>query len=479
MKQMKQMKRKFNQFVALFALMLLTLGLVTSVQAKEKRSLEDSVAHHRAMEAITWSIPLVSSKMMRDGLKQDAGVGLNDVAYFSEIQNWKIDFTTNNNTTPYIHFFWNAEKEPIVIEIPPSTKDVGLVGTLLDFWQRSMIAVGASGYDGGRGGKYLIMSPDYQGSYPEGYTAVYQKTFNGSATLRPIIKDTSPATLKKVTAFVKGIKVYPLSKAKNPPATRHIDIFDKKINGLPPFNASYYKELNEILQEEKIEEKDLTFLGVLKSIGIEKGAPYNPDKNQIKMFDAAAKDAQTYLRESYLERAAPRFYDDRQWTNAVPKSAVMSFMNWQFPSHVNYDERGAGYFGFYTSFIKLGTASFYLKVARDNKAKRLNGSNTYKLTVPAKVPMRDFWSVIAYETEDATWIDNVPKAGVASIDKGVTTNSDGTVDIYFSARPPKGKEANWVPTAAGENFFLFFRMYGPEKAVFDKSWKLNDLVKVD
>lgn len=473
------MKPRIREFSALLAGVIMGFSMVLSVQAKEALSLEDRVVQHRAMEAIVWSIPMVSTKMMRDGLKRDAGVDLNDVAYFSEIQNWKIDFTTNNNTTPYIHFFWNAEEEPVVIEIPASTQDVGLVGTLLDVWQRSMIAVGAAGYDGGRGGKYLVMSPDYKGSYPEGYIAVYQKTFNGSATLRPIIKDTSPATLKKAVEFVKGIKIYPLSKANNPPATRHVDIYDKRIDGLPRFDAQYFSDLNDILQEETIEEKDLTFLGVLKSIGIEKSVPYNPNEHQLTLFDTAARDAQKYLRDSYLERAAPRFYDDRQWTNAVPKSGVISFMDWQFPSHVNYDERGAGYFGFYTSFRKLGTASFYLKVARDGKGEPLNGSNTYKLTVPANVPMRDFWSVIAYETEDATWIDNVSKAGVASIDKGIETNADGTVDIYFSAQPPKGKEANWVPTAANDNFFLFFRLYGPQKAVFDKSWKLNDLVKIN
>jgi hypothetical protein len=456
---------------------LLAIGLGAAVQASEQLSIEDSIEHNRAIESIIWSIPLVSSKMMRDGLQRDAGVGLNDVAYFSKLQTWKIDFTTNNNTTPYIHFFWNAEKEPVVVEIPPSTADVGLVGTLLDFWQRSMIGVGAAGFDGGRGGRYLIMSPDYQGSWPEGYIAVYQKTYNGSATLRPIIKDTSQATLDKAAEFVKGIRIYPLSQAANPPETRHVDVYDIEIDGLPHWDARYFTDLNEILQEEKIEEKDLTFLGILASLGIQKGVSYNPDERQRKVFDAAAKDAHDYLRDRYLDTAAPRFYADRQWTNAVPKSGVMTFMDWQFPNHVNYDERGAGYFGFYTSFRKLGGASFYLKVARDAKGERLNGSNTYKLTIPANPPMRDFWSVIAYEADDATWIDKVPKAGVASIDQGIEANADGSVDIYFSPKSPKGKEANWVPTAKGDDFFLFFRLYGPQQAIFDKSWKLNDVVQ--
>lgn len=58
---------------------LLAIGLVAPAQAKENLSIEESIEHNRAIESIVWSMPLVSSKMMRDGLQRDAGVGLNDV----------------------------------------------------------------------------------------------------------------------------------------------------------------------------------------------------------------------------------------------------------------------------------------------------------------------------------------------------------------------------------------------------------------
>ena len=37
-------------------------------------------------------------------------------------------------------------------------------------------------------------------------------------------------------------------------------------------------------------------------------------------------------------------------------------------------------------------------------------------------------------------------------------------------------ESNWIPT--GEDFFLVFRLYGPEKAFIDRTWKLPDIEKV-
>jgi hypothetical protein len=43
---------------------------------------------------------------------------------------------------------------------------------------------------------------------------------------------------------------------------------------------------------------------------------------------------------------------------------------------------------------------------------------------------------------------------------------------------PAGKETNWVPTSAGAQFEVLFRLYGPEKPLFDKAWKLPDIEKI-
>jgi hypothetical protein len=46
-------------------------------------------------------------------------------------------------------------------------------------------------------------------------------------------------------------------------------------------------------------------------------------------------------------------------------------------------------------------------------------------------------------------------------------NADSTIDLYFGPKPPKGLESNRIPT--GEVFFLFFRLYGPEQALVQKT----------
>lgn len=40
---------------------------------------------------------------------------------------------------------------------------------------------------------------------------------------------------------------------------------------------------------------------------------------------------------------------------------------------------------------------------------------------------------------------------------------------------PTAAVSNWVQT--GEDFFLIFRLYGPEPPLFEKTWKLPDVEK--
>ena len=55
-----------------------------------------------------------------------------------------------------------------------------------------------------------------------------------------------------------------------------------------------------------------------------------------------------------------------------------------------------------------------------------------------------------------------------------------TVRWTFTSHPRlrRGKESNWVPTIANGKFEVLFRFYGPEKPLFDKTWKLPDIEKV-
>jgi hypothetical protein len=105
-----------------------------------------------------------------------------------------------------------------------------------------------------------------------------------------------------------------------------------------------------------------------------------------------------------------------------------------------------------------------------------DGKSVYRLKVPKDVPAREFWSAIAYSTKTKGFITNNKTVGLSSQDKSLKANADGTRDIYFGPTAPEGMKSNWVQT--GEDFFLIFRLYGPEKSARDQTWKLNDVEKV-
>ena len=57
-------------------------------------------------------------------------------------------------------------------------------------------------------------------------------------------------------------------------------------------------------------------------------------------------------------------------------------------------------------------------------------------------------------------------------------NAGGSVNLYIGLNPPAGQEASWIYTPAGKVWFPWFRLYGPEKGLFDKAWKLPDIERI-
>lgn len=450
------------------------LALAESNANAEEQTIHDRMFHYRAIESVVWAMPLLNFKKFRDGHRA-IGVGFNDIAYHSKVQNWKMQTATPNDTTPYVNFFWNVKDGPVVVEIPPSEKGVGIFGTLMDAWQRPIEDVGAKGKDGGRGAKYLMLPPGYDGKILPGAIALPQRTYNGFAILRSIIADNSPENLKKAVAFAKKIKIYPLSKADRPPRNRYVDIYDKLMEGTPKLDKTIYAEMDEIIQEEVVEKQNLAIMGLLSHIGIQKGKRFNPDDKANKIYAAAAPEALQYMIEQYHRHLNPFVYKGKKWSTLTPPGNKESGFTYEFPDRFDYHARGALYYAIISSVKNYGTATYYLDLAEDKDGNWLDGGKNFKLVVPPKVPAKDFWSVVAYDQKSAAWIRGMPKVGVDSTKKDLIKNKDGSVDIYFGPKAPQGKEANWIPTAKNKKFILLFRFYGPEPGVFDGSFELNDM----
>jgi hypothetical protein len=129
----------------------------------------------------------------------------------------------------------------------------------------------------------------------------------------------------------------------------------------------------------------------------------------------------------------------------------------------------------YFSAKQIGTGQFYLMTIKDKDGARLDGRKTYRLNVPANAPVRLYWSATVYDGNTHALIRDSRWSSRSSNTPGLQKNPDGSVDVYFAPSAPAGKESNWIPTRSNGHFEVLFRLYGPEKPFFDKTWKLPDI----
>ncbi len=429
----------------------------------------------RAFDAVIWGVPAVSLDMMRQAYFRDGKAQYNDLIWWPRGATWKNQSLATNTIVRYIYFFANTQKNgPVVFELPPAVVGAGFYGTIMDAWQVPLTDVGS----GGKGGKYLLLPPDYKGEVPAAYIPVRLKTYNSYTLLRSILKSDSAEDVRKGDDLVKAIKIYPLSQAGAPPQQRFIDMTDIPYEPPVPYDVNFYVSLARMINEEPAQTKDMEMLGMLLPLGIEKGKKFEPDATMRSILNSAASEAHAWLLDG-ITRVAIKWWTDEHW--ALP-SAPIGFKTtflWEVPEYFDVDGRGITLADWFGPVAKLGGDSFYLAAYFDSKGAPLQGGNNYKLHVSANVPVKEFWSFTVYEMNTSALFRNADRVAVSSIDKGLQKNPDGSVDVYIGPKAPAGKEANWVYTAPGKNWFPWFRFYGPEKAVEDKSWKMPDIEKVN
>ena len=115
---------------------------------------------------------------------------------------------------------------------------------------------------------------------------------------------------------------------------------------------------------------------------------------------------------------------------------------------------------------------------KDRDRQPFHGASTYRLTVPANAPVKQYWSATVYDRATHAFVRDLPRSSRSSQSPDLQVNADGAVDVYFGPAAPANREANWVPTSPAGGFEVLVRFYGPEKSLFDKTWRLPDIEQV-
>jgi hypothetical protein len=390
---------------------------------------------------------------------------------------------TGNGDTPYGsgRLDLNATG-PIVFELPPNK----FIGFANDHNFRWIVDMGINGPDKGQGGKYLILPPDYQGDVPSGYNVGRSDTWKAFFAIRSLSPE---GNMTQALAALDGIKVYPLAKAGEPVTFQFVDVTNKSVhNHLLDWEGSldYWKQLKAIVDSETTPAQFRAMYGMLQSLGIEKGKPFNPDARMTRILEEAAQTALAEMRvNSFANRNPERIvWNDRNWEWAPLRTLNTTTRDFGTASFQDLDTTSHAYFQAFGGSASLGkrevgAGSIYFVGLRDNTSAFLDGGKNYKLTVPGPVPADLFWSATVYDTDTRSMIvTDQDRAFVGSVSTKPQPNPDGSVDIYFGPEAPVGKEGQCVNTIPGKGWFVYFRIYGPEAAAFDGTWKLNNIVEM-
>ena len=411
----------------------------------------------------------------------NAGIGAdasNKITITEQLLQPESLYLTGNTSTLYALGYMDLKKDgPLVIELPP-----GMLGFVDDAWFRYVENLGAIGPDKGKGGKYLMLPPDYKGAVPDGYFVIRPDTYSNLVFLRgSIAKGLAPA----VENIKSNLKVYPLSQAENPPETEFVNISAKSYNTVAPNDFSFFEGINQVVQEEPIDAIGAEARGLLAAIGIVKGQPFSPDARMKKLLgEAATLGAATARAITYQPRIKGVYIypdTDSAWTTAYANKNTTFEAN----GAMGLDARVLFYYNATgvtqaMAATTVGQGSDYALAYLDADKKPLDGAKTYRLHLPPDVPVNNFWAVTLYDTQTRSLLQTGQEfPTIGSQTQGMTANADGSYDIYFGPKAPEGKDGNWLQTVPGKSWFTILRMYGPMEPWIDQTWRPGEIEPVE
>lgn len=438
------------------------------------------IKYQRAFEAVLWNMPAIAIYAFRRAAFDELGYKDNDIVAYSKPASPRLEALTANSTTPYIAAYTDLRKGPAVLEIPAAGADGSLYGQVVDAWQFTIADVGPSGVDKGRGGKYLFTPPAYKAAIPEGYIHVASPNYRIAFAFRSV-----PApgkTAADAYAYAKRLQMYYLSEAKNPPQQKFIDPNNERYPTLPFYDERYFEDMHAIMSVEPVREQDKVMMGMLKSLGIEKGKPFTPDETAKRAMRQAAIDAWYFLQQWIDKEMMKRVYwPDRHYVSLLQTDANRKF-TFTYGDRIDLIERAAQYFWgtYYPKVLSSTPATEYMAAIADKDGRLLEAGKLYKVNVPAHMPVKQFWALTVYDHATFGFIYSASNRTTLSsfdIDK-MKTNADGSVTLYVGPKAPDGLESNWIPTS-GKRPMPTMRFYGPTDVFYKRTFKMPDFELVE
>ena len=244
------------------------------------QKLFDEMDFQRAVQAYLWGISGRVVRVHPAHGQAGSGHGLQRSGHRRQLRRPAVRWLTANDTTIYAFVNIDLAQGPVVIEIPPGA----IVGLMDDFWQRSLADVGLPGRRG-KGGKFLLLPPGYDGEVPPSGYYVLRPRCTTTTFWSAASSSTTSARRRRARPEGQGLPVERARRSRAEQVRLDLGQADRYDS---PGGIEYWARLATVIYNNPVQEHDRFFMAMLKPLGIEKGKPFEPDSRQPAILEEAA-----------------------------------------------------------------------------------------------------------------------------------------------------------------------------------------------
>lgn len=394
------------------------------------------------------------------------------------------DVVSPNVDTLYSIAWLDLEREPYVLSVPDaagfapagSADPRYYLLQMLDGWTNVFDSPGLR--TRGPGARtYLLTGPSWQGNAPTGMERISSPTQLVWMTGRTQALDA--ADLPIVHTFQDAIRLVPLSRWDQPetppapvPIDKDIDLSTPPMAQVEALSAdAFFSQLAVLMRTNPPASDDGPMLQALATLGLTPGQPYELAAQPAEVASA--------IRLGYQAGQARLRAMAGQSADPVNGWTVMTTGIGEYGS--DYDTRAV------VARVGLGANlpedAVYPRTAIDGTGRPLSNAHRYTLSFPPGQlpPANAFWSLTMYDDDQALVANPIERYAIGDRSP-LVFEPGGSLILRIQKDAPAGASAaNWLPTPQDDtqDFNLILRIYWPQAAMLDGSWRTPPVVRVE
>ena len=354
---------------------------------------ERAATHRRAVEAVIWGMPAVNYQMMYEASARTGGPGDNQVVYLAGLAGL---------AQPDAHTEPRRDLRDAVLQHqgrrPHRPRSAARRRPGLAQRQHHELLAGRHrGCRPGRcrrGPRRAVRDPAarLRRRGPEGYIPLRSDTYQCYGLIRSVLPQRHRRRHRAGRRLRPAHRALPPRRGRRPPDTAWVDACGPSFDAAIPYDLRFFQALDRIVQAEPWLDRDRVMIDQLRTIGIEKGSPFDtrPRNHGDPAAAASRRPTPGSTRSTNRSSALSTTARDGRCPHCPmirqPRRTSIS------PTRTPSTPRGVAYsFAFFSS-KHLGKGQFYLMTLADRDGAPLHGAATYRLTVPADAPVTQYWS---------------------------------------------------------------------------------------